>query len=95
MMDMPSVQTALPPATLQQAWKSAKEFEAMALSQLLKPMFDTVDPSAGPFGGGEAESQWRPMLIDAVAKKIEAAGGLGLAEPVFRQLIHLQEAKSR
>ena len=34
----------------------AQNFEAMALGELLKPMFDTVDPSKSAFGGGAAEA---------------------------------------
>ena len=54
-MNPPAITTTLPPAQVQQAWKTAKSFEAMALNEFLKPMFDTVDTSSGPFGGGEAE----------------------------------------
>ena len=93
-MNAPTIATALPPAQVQKAWHAAQDFEAMALNQFLTPMFDTVDTSSGPFGGGEGEQQWKPMLIDAMAKKIEQAGGLGLAQPVFRQMIQMQEAKS-
>jgi flagellar protein FlgJ len=92
-MDAPAIATSLPPATVQKAWKAAQDFEAMTLNQFLTPMFDTVDTSSGPFGGGEGESSWKPMMIDAMAKNMAKAGGLGLAAPVFRQMIHMQEAK--
>ena len=91
-MDAPAINTALPPAQVQAAWKAAQDFEAMALNQFLTPMFGTVDTASGLFGGGDGEQQWKPMLIDAMAKQIAHAGGLGLAQPVFRQMIHLQEA---
>ena len=93
-MDAPAISTGLPPAQVQKAWSAAQDFEAMALNQFLAPMFDTVDLSGGPFGGGEGESQWKPMLIDAMAKKIAHAGGLGLAQPVFHKMIQMQEARS-
>jgi peptidoglycan hydrolase FlgJ len=35
--------------------KSAHDFEAMAIGQLLQPMFDTVNTSKGTFGGGPGE----------------------------------------
>ena len=73
------------------AWKSAKEFEAMALGQFLGPMFETVKPSEGPFGGGEGEESWRPMLTQELAKHIAASGGLGIAVPVYRQMLQMQE----
>lgn len=74
-----------------QAWKAAQDFEAMTLAQLLTPMFDTVDTSAGPFGGGPGEQAFKPFLTDAIARQMAATGGLGLAVPVFRQMLSIQE----
>jgi Rod binding domain-containing protein len=76
------------------AWKAAQDFEAMALGQLLAPMFDTIDPSKGAFGGGDGEAAWRPMLTQAIAKQMTAHGGLGLAVPVFRQILAMQETEA-
>jgi peptidoglycan hydrolase FlgJ len=74
--------------------QSAQDFEAMALGEMLKPMFDTVDTSKSAFGGGSAEGQWRPLMIDAIGKQMAARGGLGLAEPVFKAMLRAQEHKS-
>ncbi len=74
------------------AWKAAQEFEAMALGALLAPMFDTVDGAHGAFGGGEGEATWRPMLTQEIAHGLAAHGGLGLAGPVYRQMLRLQES---
>ncbi len=87
-----AVATTLPPAQVAKIAKSAQQFEAMALSQLLAPMFDTVDSSKGPFGGGEAEAQWKPMLTAELAKHLAAHGGMGLARPVMQQMLRMQEA---
>lgn len=73
--------------------QAARDFEAQALSQLLAPAFATVDLSRSPFGGGAGESSWQPMLLDAMAKRIAAAGGLGLAAPVLREMIRMQAAR--
>ena len=78
------------PATAR-SWKAAQEFEAMVLGQLVAPMFATVETSKGPFGGGTAEEAWRPMLSQEIGKHIARGNGLGLAVPVFRQMLHLQE----
>ncbi len=91
-MNAPAITTTLPQALVDRAWKAAQDFEAMALNQFLAPMFDTVDLSAGPLGGGQAENQWKPMLVEALAKQIAHGSGLGIAQPVFRQMIQLQEA---
>lgn len=90
--------TAPPGATLAPELRtritaSAKQFEAMAIGQLLEPMFATVDSSKGPFGGGEAEQAWRPMMVTELAKGVAAHGGLGLARPVMEQMMRMQEAR--
>jgi Rod binding domain-containing protein len=71
--------------------KAAEDFTAVALSELLKPMFDTADTADGPFGGGDAERAFKPMLVDEIAKHIAHDGGLGLAEPIYQQMLRLQE----
>jgi flagellar protein FlgJ len=83
--------SSLPPDKVAKIAKAAKDFEAMALGQLLAPMFDTVDTAHSAFGGGEAEAAWRPMWVDAIGKQIAAHGGLGIAAPVFAALLHTQE----
>ena len=74
-------------------WKSAQDFEAMAIGQFLQPMFSTVDTSQGPFGGGAGEQTFRPMLITEMAKGIEQRGGIGLAAPVYDQMLKMQEKR--
>jgi flagellar protein FlgJ len=71
--------------------KSAHDFEAMAIGQLLQPMFDTVDTADGAFGGGHGEETWKPMLVQEFAKQIEAHGGLGLAKPIYDAMLRMQE----
>ena len=71
------------PALLQQApglrpipdnvRKTAEEFEASFISQMLKPMFEGLSTEA-PFGGGEAEGTWRSFLLEAMAKQTVKAG---------------------
>jgi flagellar protein FlgJ len=75
-------------------WKTARDFEAMALGEFLKPMFDTVDSKNNLFSGGEAEKTWKPMLIDEIGKQIAAHGGLGLAGPIHDAMLRMQEGKS-
>ena len=83
----------LPPALVAKAAKAAKDFEAMAVGQLLKPMFDTLDQTGGAFGGGAAESTWRPMMVQEMAKHIARNGGIGLAQPVFAAMLQMQESR--
>jgi len=79
---------------LQRMWQAAQDFEGMALGELLAPVFDSVDVAHGIFGGGEAEAMWRSMLGREIAKQIAASRGIGLAEPVFRSMLQMQEAAS-
>ena len=72
--------------------QAAQDFEAMALGQMLAPMFNTVDTADGAFGGGAAEAAFKPMLVDAIARQIAAHGGLGLAAPVYATMLHAQES---
>lgn len=90
---IPPNASTLAPEKVAKLWQSAQEFEAMAIGQLLQPMFNTVDSAHSAFGGGEAESAWRPMLVDAIGKQMASHGGLGLAASVFDAMLRAQEAK--
>jgi flagellar protein FlgJ len=75
--------------------KSANDFEAMAIGQLLQPMFDTVDTSKSTFGGGAGEQAWKPMMVQEFAKQIAAHGGLGLAKPVYDAMLRMQQTNPK
>lgn len=67
--------------------QAARDFEAQALAMLMQPIFATVDTARSRFGGGAAEAQWRPMLVDAYAAAAVRSGhGIGLADAVLREL---------
>ncbi|MGV8955962.1 MAG: rod-binding protein [Cypionkella sp.] len=70
--------------------QTADDFEASFLTQMLKPMFDSLSTEA-PFGGGEAESTWRGFLVEAMAKQTVKAGGLGLSDTIVSEMIKMQE----
>jgi peptidoglycan hydrolase FlgJ len=75
--------------------KAARDFEAMAIGELLRPMFDTVDSSDGAFGGGVGEQAWRPMLVQEYAKQIASHGGLGLAKPIYEAMMRAQAEQAQ
>ena len=75
-----------------QAQKIAEDFEAVFLSQMLKPMFEGIKPEA-PFGGGNSEAMWRSMQIEEYGKAITKAGGIGIADSVYREIIKMQELR--
>ena len=82
---------SMPQADAAKLWQAARNFEAMAIGELLRPMFDTVDSAHSAFGGGAAEATWRPMLIDAIGRQMAQTGGIGLAVPVFNAMLRAQE----
>ena len=75
-----------------QLQKTAQEFEASFLSQMLKPMFANLGAEE-PFGGGTGEDMWRSLQVDEYGKVIAQKGGIGLADNVFREMLKLQEVK--
>ena len=88
-----SLAPAAGPANLAKLREAARAFEAQAFGQLLRPLFEAADTSRSAFGGGAAEAQWRPMLVDAVAGAAVRGGhGLGLADLVLREMLRRQEA---
>jgi peptidoglycan hydrolase FlgJ len=72
--------------------RAAQAFESQALFQFFQPMFAGVDSKGGPFGGGQGEAMFRPMLLEKYAERVAAAGGMGLAQPVLREMLRAQEA---
>jgi Rod binding domain-containing protein len=58
---------------------------------MLQPLFDSLS-TAPPFGGGEGESAYRSFFVDAVAKQMVKAGGIGLAASVQREMVRMQAA---
>ena len=88
----PAPATTLSPEQQQKTWAEAQKFEAMALNEMLAPVFGTADTSKSLFGGGAAEATWRPMMVSEMAKNIASSGGLGLAQPVYQQMLRMQEA---
>jgi flagellar protein FlgJ len=81
---------AAPPALR----RAAQAFEAQALGQMLQPIFATLPE--GRFGGGAAEAQWQPMLVDEMAKAVSRSGhGLGLGDAVLREMLRWQAARAQ
>ncbi len=87
---MISTIASAPAASHGQVRRLAQEFEAQAVSAMFQPVFAAL-PTDGPFGGGKAEAQWRPLLVDAIAREMARAGGLGIAPAVERELLRAQE----
>ena len=72
--------------------KTARDFERMALSQMLAMMETETDMSDSMFGGGAAERAFKPFLTEEYARGFSDRGGIGIATAVKREMLRLQEA---
>jgi Rod binding domain-containing protein len=93
-MELPALPSPVPPTaegakTREQIKKTARDFEAAFIGQMLNQMFEGVETSA-PFGGGPGEQAFKSFLTEAVAKQMVSAGGLGLADDLQRDMLKLQ-----
>ena len=68
---------------------SAQQFERMFISEMLGPMFQGIETD-GPFGGGNAEATFRPMLLDQYADAISRGGGIGITDSVLKEILKMQ-----
>ena len=71
----------------------AQDFEAMFLSEMLKPMFEGIKPDP-VFGGGKGEEVFQGFMIDKYGKMMSERGGIGIADAVKNELVKLQEGKN-
>lgn len=78
---------------LEKIEKAAKEFEAIFVTEMMKPMFLGIK-SDGIYGGGKAEEVFRDVMLQEYGKKIASTGQLGIANQVRSELIRLQEQKT-
>ncbi|MGE4526866.1 MAG: rod-binding protein [Rhodospirillaceae bacterium] len=80
-------------ASREQVAQVSQDFEAMFLSQMFQFMFEGL--SADPeFGGGNAETMYRSLMIDEYGKQVAKSGGLGIADAVSRTLLAAQEGRA-
>lgn len=63
---------------------AARALEGAFLSQMLKSA--GVGTPRGTLGGGAGEEQFSSMLRDVYARDLVQAGGIGLAESIYRSL---------
>ena len=86
---------ARPPIDIKaRAREQAVEFEAVFLNNIFSQMFTGIDGD-GPFGGGGKAGVWRSFLTDEYSKSFAKAGGIGIADHVYRSLLQQQEARAK
>ena len=65
-------------------WEKSKALEASFLSEMLKAT--GLVKSREAFGGGAGEDQFSGLLASEQARAMVEAGGIGLAESIYRSL---------
>lgn len=72
------------------ARKVAEDFEGFFISMMLETMSSgiEVDPM---FGGGQGEQVYRSLLNTEYARTFAKAGGIGVADSVYREILRAQE----
>lgn len=73
------------------ARRTAEEFEALFISQMLAPLFENL-PDDGLFGGGPGAPIYRSLLVEEYGKVVARSGGIGLADAITREILRIQEA---
>ena len=75
------------------AAKSARDFEAMFITQMLNTMNDGSSEES-EFTGGSSEDTWRSFFNQAAAEEMADKGGFDLAPRLMADIIALQAAQS-
>jgi peptidoglycan hydrolase FlgJ len=70
---------------------AAQDFESVFLNTMFSQMTSGIKGD-GPFGDTPGTGVWRSMLTDEYSKSFAKAGGVGIANDVYRTLI-LQQAE--
>jgi len=70
--------------------QTMQDYEAVYLSQMVSHMYEGV-PVDPQFGGGVGEETMRSLLVNEYGKQMAAAGGVGLAAQMKKQLLQAQE----
>ena len=71
----------------------AQDFESVFLNTMFQQMFTGIGDK-GPLGGGPSTGVWRSFLVDEYAKSFAKAGGVGIGDQIYRELIAQQAART-
>ena len=70
--------------------EAARDFESVFISEMLKPMFETIEVD-DTFGGGHGEEVFRGLMVQEYGKVLSRSGGIGLADSIQARLLEIQE----
>jgi flagellar protein FlgJ len=69
--------------------QAAIDFEAVFISEMMKPMFDGIEAEA-PFHGGQGEEIFKSMITQEYGKLISQSGSIGVSHAVKDMMIKMQ-----
>lgn len=93
----PRAQSALPKpktASDQKLFEACREFESVMLGMVFKQMH-AAKLNADPLEQSHAFKTFRDMQADETAKGMAKAGGIGLADSLYRQLYAMQAQQAQ
>ncbi len=73
--------------------ESAREFEAVFISEMMKPMFEGIKTDE-LFGGGKGEEIFRSIMLQEYGKEIASLDIIGIQGQVKNKLIELQAIRT-
>jgi peptidoglycan hydrolase FlgJ len=86
----PLASSKISAASKAKAKAASQDFEAVFINSMFQQMFTGIQ-GEGPFGGDGATGVWRSLLTDEYSKSFARAGGIGIADQVYRSLMAHQE----
>jgi flagellar protein FlgJ len=69
--------------------QAAIEFEAVFISEMMKPMFEGTQADA-PFHGGQGEDIFKSMMLQEYGSMISKTGSIGVSSTVKDMMIKMQ-----
>jgi Rod binding domain-containing protein len=82
------------PSTESRMRAQAQDFEVQFVNSMFQHMFTDIKGD-GPFGNSAGVSPWRSFLTEEYAKNFVKAGGIGIADSVYKSLLAHQEAQAK
>jgi len=86
---LPNLGSSLDMTRRAAAKRAAEDFESVFVAQMMEPMFQGLKTD-GMFGGGQGEGVFRSLMIQEVGKEISAAGGIGIANAIYGEMLRMQ-----
>ena len=70
--------------------KSAQDFEAVFLSEMMGHMFEGLEPNK-EFGGGQGEKMFQGMMVQEYGKMMAKGQGIGISQQLQSVMLRMQE----